>query len=1098
MKLLAQAVLATLAVHAQLTDATLSGTVRDATGANVSGADITAFHVPTGQRFNVKTNADGFYSLRPIPTGAYQLTAELTGFRRFQQDGLVLSTGQSAEIEITLQPGNVTESVVVTGEAPLLETRSQGATQLIESKMIEDMPMGDRRAFNMLEITGNTVFVPNETGGSPSFALGGGRVGSQMYWIDGGAGQNIRIGVPGSNLDPPIESLSEVRILTNGFSAEYGASAGGVIVLNTKSGGNKWRGSLFEYFRNQVLDAPNFFSPTVGTEKQRPALRYNVFGGTAGGRLKRDRTFIFMSHEASIRGDGAIRNLTVPSRLERQGNFSESVSQRGILSPIYDPYTGFLEGTTLRRAVFPNNIIPPSRFDRIAGGLVDFFPLPNKPPDDRSGANNFRQNDVNKRNRQNFMVKLDHAFREQDKVTFRYLFTLDNSYRTSVYPNPVADTINQSDGNAHFYYGSWIKIVSPSIINELRFTYQERTFHSYSRGLGEGWPTKLGFRGLNDDAFPNFAPAGYAQLGSTSQERRQFPIRQFQIVESVSWIRGKQTWKFGGELRPSMNRDVLRATVSGRFTFNRGLTGIPGNANTGNGFATMLLGLPALFESRETDELQRRTWYGAAYAQNDWDVRRNLTVNFGVRWEVDTPLADINNAMNGFDANAINPVSGTPGVVRFACRNGYRCNGYNADWNNFGPRVGFAWTPKALRKTVVRGGFGVFFAHPFDRSLANAASLGFERSGQTNLLDNATDLPYTLARNLPIPDLTARPLDDRFGAVRPGATATQAVTYIEENRRSGYSLQPNLRIQHELPGQILLDWGYLGNLSRKLAGSNLNTNQIRPELVTTAASQALRPFPQFSQVTILAPAFGVSSYHAGSVRVEKRFSRGFNLLSTYTWSKTLDNVDSLSGNFGNETNSFSNFYNRRADWGPSEIDITHRVTFSSVYQIPIGKRRRYLKKNPARHVLGDWSIGTVFSQQTGGPITITTLTNNTFAFSAGPQRADIVRNPNLPNGQRGIFRWFDTEAFAQPAPGLFGNQGVGQVRGPGVVSWNASLIRTFPLGEGKLLHFRGEMQNLPNTPNFNLPGNQYEGPGYGIINAARPARQVQLGMRITF
>lgn len=278
----------------------------------------------------------------------------------------------------------------------------------------------------------------------------------------------------------------------------------------------------------------------------------------------------------------------------------------------------------------------------------------------------------------------------------------------------------------------------------------------------------------------------------------------------------------------------------------------------------------------------------------------------------------------------------------------------------------------------------------------------------------------------------------------------------------------------------------------------MNTNQIRPELVTTAANQRLRPFPQFSNVTIIGPSFGVSSYHAASAKVEKRFSRGFNVLSTYTWSKTLDNVDALSGFFGNEGNSYSNFYNRRADWGPSEIDIRHRLTFSSVYQVPFGKRRKYLRDHPLRHLAGDWSLGGVFVKQSGGPVTVTTLTNNTFAFSTAAQRADILRDPNLAAGQRSLLRWFDTDAFAQPLPGQFGNQGIGHIRAPGSLTFNASLIRTFPLGEGRLLHFRGEMQNLPNHPNFGVPGNQFEGPGFGIINVARPARQVQLGLRITF
>ncbi len=1096
---LATALLACAAGFAQSTDASISGAVTDAVGAPAPGASVVAVHTATGQRTAVAANSAGFYSLRPLPIGVYTLTVELAGFRKHEERNLTLTTGQSAQIDVRLDPGDVKETVTVTAETPLLETRTSDASQLIESKTIEDMPMGDRRAFNMIEITGGTVFVPNETGGSPTFALGGGRVGSQMFWVDGGAGQNMRVGVPGSNIDPPIESLSEVRVMANGFSSEFGASAGGVIVMNTKSGSNRFRGSAFEYFRNQVLDAPNFFSPIVESEKQRPALRYNVFGGTLGGPIRRDRTFFFVSHEASIRGDGSIRNLTVPTALERSGDFSKSVSQRGILSPIYDPYTSTLSSANaVQRTVFPGNVVPKARWDAVAGRLVEFFPLGNRAPDDASGANNFRANDITRRNRQNLMVKIDHTFSEKDKITGRLLWNLDNSYRSSVYPVRDADTVNNADGHAWFYYVGWTRVLSPTMVNDLRFTYQARYFRSYSAGTGGGWVTKLGLKGLSDDYFPNFAPAGYASLGSTTQDRRQFPIEQYQFVESLSWIRGKQTWRFGGEVRPSKNTDVLRSTVSGRFTFNRGLTGIPGNANSGNGFATLLLGVPALFDTRETDKLVRRTSYLAWYVQNDWDLKPNLTLNMGVRWETDTPVVDVSRHMSGFDMTSINPVSGTPGVVKFHCENGWRCSPYDGDYNNFGPRVGLAWRPFNVKKTVVRTGFGVFFAHPFDRSVANTSSLGFERSAQSNIVDNTLDIPYTLSNNLPVPNLSPRPRDDRFGAVALGQTASTVVPFFEANRRAGYSLQANLRLQHELPGRAIVEYGYVGNLSRKLGAGTMNINQIRPDRIAASANQRDRPFPQFSNVQVIAPSLGVSSYHSAVAKFEKRFSRGFNVLSTYTFSKTLDNMDSLSGYYGNETNSYSNYYNRRADWGPSEIDIRHRATFSSVYQLPFGKGRAFVSRHPLRHIVGNWTTGAVFVTQSGGPITVTTLTNNTFAFSSGPQRADVLRNANLDGASRSIFRWFDTLAFAQPAPGQFGNQGVGGVRAAGSVGFNASLIRVFPVGEGKLLHFRGEMQNLPNHPNFGLPGNQFEGPGFGIINVARPARQVQVGMRVTF
>jgi hypothetical protein len=674
----------------------------------------------------------------------------------------------------------------------------------------------------------------------------------------------------------------------------------------------------------------------------------------------------------------------------------------------------------------------------------------------------------------------------------------DDQVRNSVYPVAAADTVNQNDYWQSNANGSWTRIVTPSLINELRATYTRRRAHTFARGWGENWPSKLGFAGVSDDAFPNIAPAGYAALGSSSQERRQTPIEQFQIVGNMSWVKGRNTFKFGGEVRPSMNYEVFRPYASGRYAFSRGFTGQPGSTQTGNGFASMLLGTPSDVQVRETEPLDRISWYSGAFFQTDWNLRPGLTLNIGLRWEGDSPLHDLNNAFNGFDATRVNPVSGTPGVARFGGVNGFRDRPYDMDANNFGPRFGFAWQPGRRQRWVVRGAWGAFFAHPFDRAVANAASLGFERSANLNILDNIVQPPYFLATGLPLPPVAKPPLDDSFGSVPIGSAATHTITVFEEHRRTGYSMQHNLRIQYELPGGALMEVGYLGNLSRKLAASNLSTNQILPGQLQPSASQRNRPYPQFSNVQLLAPSLGVSSYHAGVVKLEKRFTRGFNILATYTWSKFLDNCDSSGGSLGDEGNSFSNYYDRRPDWGPSENDIRSRFTLSSVWQLPFGRGKRWLTRRPASRFAGGWSVGVVALLQSGPPITVATQTNTTFAYSAGPQRADVLRNPNLPAPERTVYRWFDTSAFAQPATNMFGNQGIGLVRADGVVNLNLSLIRTFRLLERYALQFRGEFFNAANHPNFGRPGRTFEGAGFGIVSSARPARQVQLGLRLTF
>ncbi len=1084
---------------AQSPQATVSGVVSDSQGAVIVGAEVAVVNVQTGVKNAARTNESGFYSLPFLPIGEYVVSTEHTGFRRYVRQGLVLTTGQNLQLDISLEVGAVTEAINVTAAASTLETRTSDVSQLVESKTIEDMPLGDRRTMNLINITGGAVFVTYDSGQKPNFSLAGGRTQSQMFWIDGGTGQNMRLGIGQIDTDPPVEVVQEVKVLSNNYSAEYGGSAGGVIIATTKSGGNRFRGSAFEYVRNDKFDAPGFFAPISGGRKLKAPLRYNVFGGTIGGPVRRDKTFFFFGYEGSRRRDGNTRTLTVPTDLEQAGDFSRTLDARGNVIPIYDPNTTRTEGGRSVRDVFAGNRIPSARLDPVALKILPFYPTPNRPPDSITGANNFRANWVGGLTRNNFTVKLDHNLGGKDKLTGRYIYNSDDVINTSVFPNPAAETNNDNQRHQQFWYGSWTRVVSASLINEFRFTYANRINHAFEKGLGGNWPSKMGIKGVPDDAFPQINVSSVTALGNASQERQQLPIQQYQFVNNLSWVRGRHALKLGAELRPSLNFEINRPTVSGAFTFNTLSTGQPGSAATGIGLASMLLGFPTSFAARETDPLNRHSWYIAGFAQDDWTVIPSLTLNLGVRWETDTPIVDTENRMNGFDLSAINPVSRTPGVVKFAGVGGWRSKPYDTDWNNFGPRVGFAWKPFGLTSTVVRGGYGIFYAHPFDHGAPNSASLGFERSANLNSPDQGITAPFFLRDGVPGLNLTAAELNDSFGAVQVGRATTTAVTFYETGRRTGYSQQFNFGVQRELPGAIVIEASYIGNLSRKLASQNLPINQIRPDVLgPNNMSQKDRPFPQFTNVTINFPTLGVSSYHAGVLRFEKRFSKGLNILSTYTWSKFLDNADEGGSTLGNEGNAYSDFYNRRADWGPSENDVRHRFTWSSVYELPFGKGRALLATNAARHVLGGWGVGSVVVLQSGPPFTVQTQTNTTNAFSAAGQRADVIRDPNLPGDRRTLSQWFDTGAFQQPAQFRFGNQGVNIVRSDGIVNFDFSVLRNFPLGEPRKLQFRGEFFNAFNHTNFGIPGRTFGGPGFGVVSGSGPARRIQLGLRMTF
>jgi len=1082
---------------AQSPQATLSGVVTDPQGAVVADATVTASNLQTGVRWVTRTNESGYYVIRFLPIGNYELMVEHPGFRRYVRSGIILSTAESLELNIRLELGAVTESLNVSARVSALQTLESQVGQLIESKTIEDIPLGDRRSMNMVNLMGAAVFVNYDAGQKPNFSLAGGRTQSQMLWIDGGSGQNMRLGIGQMDIDPPVEALQEVKILSNNYSAEFGGSAGGVIVSTTKSGDNRFRGTLFEYVRNEKLDAANFFAPVSGKQKVKAPLRYNVFGGTLGGPIRREHTFFFFSYEGARRRDGFTSTLTTPTELQRAGDFSQTLNAQGAVIPIYDPATTRVVGGRYVRDQFPGNRIPSSRFDPVALKLLPFYPAANKQPDSPTGANNYRANGAVALTRNNFTLKIDHNLGSRDRFTGRWMYNSDNSDRISVYPHPAADPNNKNDYHQQLWFGSWTRVINPVVVNEFRFNYGTRFADTYSRSIGGHWPSKLGIKGVPDEAFPQFNVTGFLGLGSGTQRRLSTPIQHQQFVENLSWVRGRHSLKFGGEARHSRIRDTMRNLMSGSFSFNTLSTGQPGVAASGNGMASLLLGLPAAFSLRDTLPLDRSSWYLAWFVQDDWSLSRSLTLNFGLRWETDTPMVDANKRMNGFDPQAINPVSGTPGVVKFAGLGGWRTKPWDPDWNNFGPRFGFAWKILGSEKTVLRGGYGIFFGHPFDHGAPNSASLGYELSASLTSPDNGITAPFVLRDGVPVSAKAAK-LDDSFGAVPVGQPVTTAVTFYETNRRQSYSQQFNLGIQRELPGGMILELTYLGNLARKLPGSNLSINQIRPELMGPTATQKDRPFPQFSNVSIVFPTLGVSSYHAGVVRVERRFSAGFNLLSTYTWSKFLNNVDEGGAALGDEGGPYSNYYNRRADWGPSENDVPHRFTLASVYELPFGVGRKFFVAHPVRHLIGGWSVGSVAVMQAGAPFTVTTQTNTTYAFSAGPLRADVLRNPNLPVHERSLERWFDTGAFKQPPLYTFGNQGVNILRADGQVNFNFSILRNFFFAEGKRLQFRAELFNAFNHPNFGIPGHTFGGPGFGIVGSARAPRTVQLGLRLTY
>jgi hypothetical protein len=490
-----------------------------------------------------------------------------------------------------------------------------------------------------------------------------------------------------------------------------------------------------------------------------------------------------------------------------------------------------------------------------------------------------------------------------------------------------------------------------------------------------------------------------------------------------------------------------------------------------------------------SDKIPSRAGYLAFYAQDDWRVSDRLTLNAGLRWEAELPREVVGNKMNSFDPTAINPVSGTPGVVTFAGVNGVPVRAFATDTNNFGPRVGFAYRMPGRHETVIRGGGGIFYGPTVSNTIGDVASLGFSTSA--SYVASQAELVSVLQLRDGFPAVSRPPLNAAFGAVAPGQTPNTAVAFFNPKQVAPISYQYNLNVQREVANGLLVEAGYLANISHHLTANDFSLDQVAPQLMGPGNAQARRPFPQFSNVTWINPSIGNSTYHGGFVRAEKRFGNNFSFLAHYTFSKFIDDVE--SANEYGVTGSYMDAYNRRLDKGLSGSDVPHHLVVTVLYELPQLRGNRLLKTT-----LGGWKLGLLETAESGAPFTVITAANTTNAFPAGSLRPNLLHDPTLASDQQSINRWFDTSAFAAPAPYTFGNSPRSGLRGPRLVTTDVTLEKSVRLREKLRFDLRGEFYNILNHANFNVPGATFGAADFGLVTSARPGRTVQLAARLSF
>ena len=1082
-------------LHAQ--NSQVSGQIRDTTQAAIAGAKVTLTRLETGDHRDATSTGEGYYSFPLLLPGHYDLKVERDGFAPQTQSNISVETGAISNIDVTLAIGSNSETVSVDASVPLLQSESSAVAHVVENDSITNLPLIDRRSAQLQKLNG--FVVQKGAGSSTTFAVAGGRGDNADYLIDGGTVQNLLIGVPILIFDPPVESVQEFNAATSTYSAELGRSGGGIVQMSTKSGTNSFHGSAYEYLRNDALQAVPYFAT------KNPTLRYNLFGASFSGPIKKNKTQFFFNYEGRRQTQALPRSLVVPTAQELTGNFN------GIIDPvtrqqvvIKDPSTG---------QPFANNQIPTARLDAVGQKLAAFYPqITATTPTAQFVVNNPQNIGYDA-----YVGRIDHVFGQKDRIFGRLLTQTDHTLESSVFPTAGTDQWGYLQRD-YFYNasGSWFHNFSSNKINELRLTYSRRQYLYYSAGANTTIDSQIGLNTFDTRFFPTVTLGGLAlePLGNTlQQERLQSPVISNAYVDNFSWVHGPHQFKFGGEVRTSANTDKFRPLGGGLFAFTN--NGASTNVAAGS-IANLLLGNVFSSSINEYYTIHAVAQSYGAFIQDDWKVTPRLTLNLGLRWDLDSPRKTDPNTQNSFDPTAINPVSGTPGVVTFSGVNGASAYAHNWDVNNFGPRVGFAWTPRD--KWVVRGGGAVLYTPEYDSPTPTVANLGYGTTGSLRGSYNKTTgilSPAFQLNSIPVFWIspTAADRTARFGAVAPGQRANTVVQYFDKNHVNGYLYQASFDIQRQLGDSLLLDVGYLGTFGHSLpvtntAGGQYSINQIPPNLLAQAnanpaAAQALRPFPQFQNVQILDPNIGASKYNGANVGITKRYSQGLQFQANYTWSKFEDNGDSrneLAGYPGD--NSYTDYYNPKSRWGLSGNDVRHRVVLSGLYELPVGKGKKFAPGSAVvDQVIGGWTVGTIAELHTGTALSVVDAVNNTNSFSDGV-RPDLVGSPVLSSNQRTAGKWFNTAAFALPTPTYaFGDAPRTFGTGPGTAQVDASVLKNFHVLERANLQFRAEALNVLNHANWANPNTLFGSPTFGkvtTLQAGNQSRILQVALHLTY
>lgn len=1068
----------------QANTGTILGTVKDAAGAAVPSATVTVTNVRTQVTTIVSTNDAGDYIAPFQLPGEYQVSVEQINFKKAVRSGITLQVGEKAKADITLEIGEISETVTATAEAPLVRSEGSEIAQVIEGRPIVELPLSSATGRNF---TGLVTLVPgtirtNPVGlfdapqGNSSFSVNGQRDGANNYTVDGADNNESLLGIV--SVLPPPDAIAEFKIQTNSYAAEFGRAGGAVVSVATRSGTNDLHGSVYEFIRNDAFDARGPFDGA-----KLPSLRQNEYGGSIGGPIKKNRTFFFFDYVHFKQRAGQSFITTVPTLLQRQGIFLASEGA----PPIFNPFTG---------EQFVNNTIPADMIDPIAQSIINLYPLPNLPGtvvENQGVANNFSGTSEQQQDADRFDLRIDHVLTEKDNLSGRYSFFNAKTAQTPLFGEvaigSVPSRVGQGDARNQNLALTDIHTFSSDKINELRVAYSRIVTNFFGFDSGENTAADLGIPNINifgdtSTGLPVINIEGLTSLGTDAPIPAIRTEENYQLVDNFTYIRGAHNLKFGVDLR-RFRGDFFQISLEsprGRFDFDRNFTSDDGRVDTGLGVASLLLGFPSL-ERRGviSDTPRNRLTQYFFFAQDDFKVSRKLTINYGLRYEYYSPAVDQRDNQSNFDIAS--------GQVLLAGRGDNSRSLVTSDKNNFAPRIGFAYSVND--RTVIRSGYGISYFP--DKFGASGGTLNTNFPFITLQQINPPD-PFTPAPALSLESGIAPPTSADLS--QPSLALVGDITAFDPDYKIGYVQFWNLTVQRQLFSDLVLEAAYVGTKGTHLFG-NLHVNLNQPE-PGPGPLDPRRPFASIAPEAVnifLRDSSQSSIYHSLQAKAEKRFGRGLYFLNSYTWSKSIDDAA-----FAIDPQNV-----RGTTRGPSTFDVRHLFTNSTLYELPVGRGRRFgtNMNSILDGFIGGWQVNGIYTFRTGLPATVS-LSSGLVASTlnnGGANRPDLVGDPNLPSDERTIERFFNTDAFAAPPTDSFrfGNIGRNTIRGPNFSNLDLSVFKTFYFQERYALQFRSEFFNLPNHPNYGLPNTTLGTAGFGTISSlAGNNRQIQFALKFSF